>query len=79
VTWPDIDADAGTCQTCGRQIFRTNLDGHWHHAPYRDDTHDPEPAPPPCDACAAAGVMCGLTAGERYCDGSPADDVDTPI
>jgi len=38
-----------------------------------------EHVPEPCDACAAAGVMCNLVLGERYCDGSPADVVDTPI
>jgi hypothetical protein len=73
------DADVGTCAHCGRTIYRTNMDGRWHHPTRVPNPHAAQPERTPCDACATARVICGLMIGERYCDGSPADVVDTPI
>jgi hypothetical protein len=36
------DDDLATCTGCGRTIFRTNVDGRWHH-PGRNIDHDPVP------------------------------------
>jgi hypothetical protein len=38
-----IDADVSTCTVCGETIFRTNVDGNWHHR--REGDHAPEPQP----------------------------------
>jgi hypothetical protein len=75
----DISADVAVCTRCAHTIYRTNGDGRWHHPAAPFDEHAPVPEKVPCDACGTAGVTCNLTLGERYCDGSPADVVDTPI
>lgn len=33
------DADVATCTGCGEEIFRTNVDGHWHHARRKEYDH----------------------------------------
>jgi hypothetical protein len=40
-----VDADVSICVTCGATIFRTNMDGHWHHRGKVD--HPPEPVTDP--------------------------------
>lgn len=36
------DSDLSTCQTCGSDLYRTNVDGRWHHP--READHEPHPA-----------------------------------
>lgn len=33
--------DVATCKTCHKPIFRTNVDGNWHHVTTQD--HEPKP------------------------------------
>lgn len=65
------DADVTTCRVCGGTLFRTNIDGHWHHRDLPDDGHDPEPAedkPPTFPMLAAEwlGTRTSAEAAELY-------------
>jgi hypothetical protein len=40
----DINADVSTCITCKETIYRTNVDGTWHHTPPHDRDHEPVPS-----------------------------------
>lgn len=42
LTAPSSD-DVGTCRVCGRTIFRTNMDGRWHHPGAVTPEHDAVP------------------------------------